>query len=167
MSLIQPVYIVSTPDGVHDFMTVAKSQKQAAEKMGMSLSYCRRQGLHRITPDNHAKSVLVQIANSAPERVWKQKVDYVTPQCWVFADQREQDLKEQAEARRRAFAYMDGFRCAAGMTPAEPGMGSDPDYLAGRKAGKAAKDAARREAERLTGYRFAVLRPASHEGGAG
>lgn len=35
MGLIQPVYIVATPDGVHDFMTVAKSQKAAAAKMGM------------------------------------------------------------------------------------------------------------------------------------
>jgi hypothetical protein len=86
MGIIQPVYIVSTPDGVHDFMTVAKSQTQAAEKMGMSLSYCRRQGLHRVIPDNHAAAVLVEIANSAPDKVWK-KVRTYGPETkpWVFA----------------------------------------------------------------------------------
>lgn len=86
MSLIQPVYIVSTPDGIHDYMTVAKSQKAAAEKMGMSLSYLRRQGLHRIAPANQASAQLIVIANSEPDKVWKKKRTYGPETApWVFA----------------------------------------------------------------------------------
>ncbi len=69
-------------------------------------------------------------------------------------------LAKEAEARRRAFAYMDGFRCAAGTMPIQPGADADPDYMSGWRAGKHAKDEARATAERITGYKFARLRAA-------
>lgn len=86
MGLIKPVYLVGHPDGVNDFMCVARSQKEAAAKMRMPLATLRRFGLRRLTPDNREAAVMIEIANSDPDRVWKKKVDHTYPQCWVFAD---------------------------------------------------------------------------------
>ena len=63
-------------------------------------------------------------------------------------------------ARKRAFVYLQGWSDAAGRHPADKAFADDPDYVAGWRSGVAAKNAARGEAERLTGHKFAVIKVA-------
>jgi hypothetical protein len=72
---------------------------------------------------------------------------------------REQ-LQADDEARRRAFAYMDGFGVGASGGECDRKYDHDADFNAGWAAGREAKKIARQHAERTYGHTFAVLRPA-------
>lgn len=73
-------------------------------------------------------------------------------------DQRKRDFEQRNGARRKAFAYMDGWRAGASLLPISEEQSADPDFNEGWKAGREAKEAAKRVAETKYGYRFAVLK---------
>lgn len=72
-----------------------------------------------------------------------------------------EELAAEIEARRRCFAWLDGWRWGARVKDDDtPDHGKDPDFLVGYEAGKLAMQAAKKQAEELTGYTLMVFRPA-------